>query len=106
MITRTLAHAPAASLAPQGAAAPGDSPLATRRRRALANKQALAITPAGQGAAMLPQTQTLPFRASASASLRVTRPFLFAVAGAAIGTLLLGIPGTIIGGIAGYLIGR
>ncbi|MCW2925043.1 MAG: hypothetical protein JWM98_2447 [Thermoleophilia bacterium] len=87
------------------ATAADPSPLATRRRRhAAAAPRAIVLSQGGQGVAMLGRTQQLPFAVSASVS--ANRGILYPLAGAAIGTLLLGIPGTIIGGIVGYLIGR
>ncbi|MCW2960275.1 MAG: hypothetical protein JWM90_662 [Thermoleophilia bacterium] len=59
---------------------------------------------AGQGAALLAATQTLPF--AVGGSLRVSNGLLFPIAGAALGALLLGAPGVFLGGIAGWLFAR
>lgn len=77
--------------------------VATRRRRR-ATAQVRSITDAGAGAASLAQpTQQLPFSARASFS---GGSLLLPIVGAVVGTLLLGIPGTIIGGVVGWLISR
>lgn len=59
---------------------------------------------AGQGAAMLAATQTLPF--SVGASIRVNNGLIFPIAGAALGAVLLGVPGLFLGGFAGWLLAR
>lgn len=83
------------------------SPLDTdeaRRRRAAARVRAIGDAGAG-AAALAPATeQQLPFRARAS--VRISNGLLYPVLGAVLGTLLLGLPGTIIGGVGGWLLAR
>jgi hypothetical protein len=91
--------APTTPLAPAQATAP--TPLHSRRRR-LAH---LATSAPVQGVAQLApaqQVQQLPFAVGASVSVRgsLLKPIL----GAVIGTLLLGLPGTILGGIVGFML--
>lgn len=96
-------HAVLPALLPTVATGVDASPLASRRRRNAAPQGMYALTSAGQGATTLTRQQ-LPF--AVGASVRVGGSLLYPVVGAVLGTLLLGIPGTILGGIAGYFFSR
>lgn len=79
-----------------------ETPLTSRRRRSAATSS-MHVVDAGRGVAEL-RTQQLPF--SARASVHMSGSLAWPLAGAVVGALLLGLPGAMIGGVAGWLIAR
>lgn len=95
-----ISHAP---LATTQVASPLE-PAARRRRRDAARIHALSDAGAGAAAIAPAATQQLPF--AARATLRISNGILYPVLGAVLGTFLLGPIGTIVGGVAGWMIAR
>ncbi|MCW2956935.1 MAG: hypothetical protein JWO69_1804 [Thermoleophilia bacterium] len=85
--------------APTAYAPMGDD-FATRR----SGGRRRAFMQAGEGASLVRVQQHLPLAVGASFS--VSNGLLFPIAGAAIGALLLGFPGAILGGVAGWMLAR
>lgn len=98
MYTEHLTAAPAVAMIDRthgvSMAAPGTLP----RRRS----RAAVASDATQGASLV--SHELPF--AARASVTVSRTLLYPVAGAVLGAMLLGVPGAILGGIAGVVLAR